>query len=140
MKRSLCFGPKTFAYFDGAKKHAADRPWFDGNRSLYEEAVEVPFSHLVSELREALAPAVAGVAFSARKLSKPLLRKAKGREGPVLRENATAYFAEQATSMFEMNPGIYLSFGAKPEDNVIGCGLYMPSARQIRQLRAQFAA
>ena len=42
--------------------------------------------------------------------------------------------------MFETNPGIYLSLGAAPEDNVYACGMYMPSARQIRELRPKLCA
>ena len=133
------FGPKTFAYFRGASKHASHRAWFEEHRSLYSEGVEMPFSHLVNELREALSPALPGIVFSPCKITKPLLRRMKDADGPALRQTATAYFSEPPTSMFEMNPGVYLSFGAKPEDNVVGCGLYMPSARQIRELRIRFA-
>ena len=135
MRDPFKFGSKTFVYFDGAREHASDRAWFDAHQALYVDAVEVPLTHLVNQLRERLAPALPGIGFSPRRIARPLLRKTRDTDGSVLRRNATAYFSEPATSMFEMNPGIYLSFGAGPDDNVIACGIYMPSGRQLKELR-----
>ena len=42
--------------------------------------------------------------------------------------------------MFETNPGIYLSFGAADDGNICGCGLYMPSSRQMKALRPRFGS
>ena len=137
---AICFSKHTFRYFAGARRHADDRAWFDANKHLYEQHLLVPFTHLVMELRRALSPLLPGIEFGAKKITKPLLRKPKDEPGPVLRPNATAFFSEPATSMFEMNPGIYLSFGAKAEDNILGCGIYMPSARQLRELRPKLCS
>ena len=137
----LGFTRKSFAYFDGARRHAFDREWFDAHKAQYAEHVEVPLTHLIFSLKEQLAGALPGILFSPRKISKPLKRQnrvSKDKDGPLLRHNATAFFAETATSMFESNPGIYLSFGANEDDNVYGCGLYMPSSRQVKELRPHF--
>ena len=134
------FSRKTFTYFDGARRHSSDKEWFDAHRKQYAEHVEVPLTHLILSLKERLADSLPGVVFSPRRISKPLKRQSKGKEGPLLRPNATAYFAETATSMFESNPGIYLSFGATDEDNICGCGLYMPSSRQLKELRPRFGS
>ncbi len=132
------FTRKTFAYFDGAHRHAADREWFDVHKEQYVEHVEVPFTHLILSLRERLDGSLPGIVFSPRKISKPLKRQSKDNTGPLLRSKATAFFAETATSMFESNPGIYLSLGADEKDNICGCGLYMPSSRQVKELRPRF--
>lgn len=134
------FTRKTFQYFDGARKHANERSWFDENRALYTDHVEVPLTHLVMELRRELSPLLPGIDFSPRKISRPLLRVMKGSDGPVVREKATLFLAETATSMFESNPGSYISLGAAASDNVYGCGMYMPSARQVRELRPRLCA
>ena len=107
---------------------------------LYAEHVEVPLTHLVMELKRELSPLLPGIDFSPRKIAKPMLRVSKGTDGPVVRDKVTAFFAEAATSMFETNPGIYLSLGASPDDSVYGCGMYMPSARQMRELRPKLCA
>ena len=133
------FSSKTFAYFDGAKKNQHDRGWFESNRELYTDAVEVPFEHLVHLLHLRLAPSLPGISFSARKITKPVARAGKDASGPAHRLKTTASFSEKTTSMFESNPGFYVSLGADAEDNVIGCGLYMPSARQFRELRPRLA-
>lgn len=134
----LGFTPKTFAYFDGARRHASDREWFDAHKTQYEQHVEVPLTHLILSLKEQLSASLPGILFSPRRISKPLKRQSREKDGPLLRHKATAFFAETATSMFESNPGIYLSFGANQEDNVCGCGLYMPSSRQLKELRPRF--
>lgn len=132
------FTRKTFAYFDGARRNASDRDWFNAHKAQYAEHVEVPLTHLILSLKEQLADALPGIVFSPRRISKPLKRQSKGKDGPLLRHKATAFFAETATSMFESNPGIYLSFGANEDDNICGCGLYMPSSRQVKELRPRF--
>ena len=134
----FCFSRKTFSYFDGARRHSADKDWFDAHRKQYTDHVEVPFTHLVLSLKEQLADSLPGIAFSPRRISKPLKRQTKDNDGPLVRSKATALFAETATSMFESNPGIYLSFGAGDQDNICACGLYMPSSRQIKELRPRF--
>lgn len=136
----LRFTRKSFAYFDGARRHASEREWFEAHSAQYAEHVEVPFTHLILSLKERLADSLPGIAFSPRRISKPLKRQSKEKDGPLLRHKATAFFAETATSMFESNPGIYLSFGAQEEDNVCGCGLYMPSSRQVKELRPRFGS
>lgn len=136
----LGFTRKTFAYFDGARRHGSDRAWFEAHKGQYAEHVEVPFTHLILSLKEQLADVLPGIVFSPRRISKPLKRqsKDKDKQGPLLRHKAAAFFAETATSMFESNPGIYLSFGANEDDNLCGCGLYMPSSRQFKELRPRF--
>ena len=133
--REFVFTKKTFAYFDGARKHATQRAWFDANRAVYEQHVAVPLTHLVMEVKRELSPLLPGIDFTPRKLAKPLLRVTKSSDGPVVRDKVSAFFAETATSMFETNPGIYVSLGSAPDDNVFGCGMYMPLARQVRELR-----
>ena len=133
--QQFAFSRKTFAYFDRARRNSADRAWFETHREQYAEHVEVPMTHLVLELKRELGPLLPGIDFVPRKLSKPVMRKANDADGPVLRENVTASFAQTATSMFETNAGIYVSVGAKADDNVVGCGLYMPSSRQMKLLR-----
>lgn len=134
------FTRKTFTYFDGAGRHSADRNWFEAHRQQYVEHVEVPFMHLILSLKEQLGEALPGIVFSQRKISKPLKRQSEDKVGPLLRPNVTAFFAETATSRFESNPGIYLSLGGKDDGNICGCGLYMPSSRQMKELRPRFGS
>ena len=134
-KSPFAFSPRTFTYFDQAARHSTDRAWFDEHKSAYDDYVAVPFGYLLAELREALADKLPGLSFSERKLKKPLLRPTAAGQ-PAIRTTATAFLQETATSMFESNPGIYLSFGAGADDNLCGVGLYEPSGRQMKRLRA----
>ena len=95
-------------------------------------------THLTMELKRALGSLLPGVEFSARRISRPVLRQKAEAPGPLLRSKVKAFFSESPTSMFEANPGMYVSFGATEEDTVIGFGIYMPSSRQMKALRPAF--
>lgn len=58
----------------------------------------------------------------------------------LVRASANFFLTEKQTSIFEWNPGLYMQLGDEKIDNVIGMGLYGPSSRQIKRLRAAFAA
>jgi uncharacterized protein (TIGR02453 family) len=126
------FSAATFAYFDAARRKAHNEAWFAANRARWEASVEVPFTHLILELKRELAPLLAGFAFSPRRLSRPVRRANPKREARV-RANAYAALAEPSESMFDMNPGFYIDIGA--ERSLIACGLYEVSSRQMRALR-----
>ena len=138
MPSTLAFTKKTFAYFEAAARHKDDIAWFASHRKSYIEQVELPMTHLTMELKRALSPRLPGVEFSTRRISRPVLRSKAAAAAPLLRTKVKAFFSETPTSMFESNPGIYLSFGATEEDTVIGFGIYMPSSRQTKSLRPVF--
>lgn len=128
------FNKKTFEYFDGAVKNRKNLKWFERNQDLYLEHVKEPFSILIKKCELDLSDLYPGISFET-KVSQPTYRKNKiPVDGTVIKQNAWVFFAEKATSMFEMNPGIYISIGH--EENILGCGVYMPSSRQIKLLRS----
>lgn len=128
------FTQELFRYFDDAREHADNEGWFKAREDEYQRAVVKPFTELVSLLGESLSRHLPGIDFSPRKISRPLKRNSRLGE-PVVRGNIYAHFSVPATSQFEMNPGLYISFGAADDENLFGAGIYTPSSRQMRLLR-----
>lgn len=130
------FSKKTFQYFDLAKKNKKKKAWFLKNKALYETAVKDPYSILIDEMNSRFSEKLPHIVMSPRKISRPLRPKNKAELLGYVKAGAMFYFSEKQTSIFEWNPGIYMHLGDEKEDNVIGMGLYGPSSRQIRRLRA----
>ena len=136
--KPLRFSKDTFTYFEQARQNENSRAWFDSHKQEYADCVLVPFSHLIVQMKERLSVLLPGFEFSPKKIVKPVRRQVEGLEEPVVRSKTTAFFSEAATSIFESNPGIYISLGASVEDNVYGIGLYDVSNRQMKMLRAAY--
>ena len=134
LSRNPNFSSKTFSYFDLAVKNQKKPEWFEKNKKDYEEHVKKPFEHLANLLFKNFASDLPNIDFSPRKITRPL-RRSSDQFGNIVRSNSTAFFSEKPSSQFEWNPGIYISIGAFPEDNVMGLGLYMVSSRQMKLLR-----
>ena len=130
------FTRKTFQYFDLAKKNKFKKGWFEKNKDLYEETIKEPYSVLIREIDHRYSHRLPGVVISPRKISRPLRPAAKAEEHGYVKAGAMFFLSEKNTSQFEWNPGIYLHLGDEKDDNVIGMGLYGPSSRQIKRLRA----
>jgi uncharacterized protein (TIGR02453 family) len=131
---SETFTRKTFEYFEGAVKNRKNLKWFEKNQEHYLEYVNRPFQILIKKCELALSDFFPGISFDL-KVSRPLYRKNKiPLDGTIIKPNAYVFFAEKATSIYEMNPGIYFSVGA--QENILASGLYMPSGRQLKLLRA----
>lgn len=130
------FTKETLRYFDDAFKNRKREGWYAKNESRYQDHVLRPMSSLVERIGIELGDDFPGLEFDPRKISKPTFRKNKvPADGTLVKSEATAFFAEPQTSMFEWNPGIYLSFGRA--ETVLGLGLYMVSSRQLKRIRQQ---
>lgn len=130
------FTASTFRYFDGARRNRKNRDWFTKNLSLYNEHVAEPFAALIGRIDSEFGGELPRIAIANKKVSQPLYRANRiPEDGTVVKPQASVYFSENKTSMFEWNPGIYISIGASDEDNVMGLGLYMISSRQLSLLR-----
>lgn len=128
------FSSKTFTYFDSAIKNKKKIDWLEKHKSDYNEFVKAPFENLTQQLKENFSNEVPRIDFLPRKISRPLRRNPDA-DGAFVRTHVMAFFSEKATSQFEWNPGIYISIGSVPNDNVVGLGLYMVSSRQMSLLR-----
>lgn len=130
------FSRKTFQYFDLAKKNKKKKEWFAKNKELYELSVKDPYGILIREMDHRFSRQVPGIILSPKKISRPLRPKNKAEIMGYVKASSMFYLSEKQTSIFEWNPGIYMQLGDEKEDNVIGIGLYGPSSRQIKRLRA----
>ncbi len=130
------FTRKTFQYFDLAKKNKKKKEWFLKNKAFYEEAVRDPFGLMIREMDHRFSRSLPGIDLNPRKVSRPLRPKNKAEELGYVKAGSFFYLSEKQTSIFEWNPGIYMHLGDEKGDNVIGMGLYGPSSRQIKRLRA----
>ena len=72
------FCKKAFVYFDRARAHAGNWAWFEADRALYAEHVELPLTHLVMELKRELSPLLPGIDFSPRRIAKPPSSRSEG--------------------------------------------------------------
>ena len=133
-KQSSHFNSKTFSYFESAKRNKKNPAWFEKNKMDFDDYVKKPFEELTRLLNENFGSELPRIDFLPRKISRPV-RRNPDEDGGLVRTNVTAFFSEKATSQFEWNPGIYVSIGSMPDDNVMGLGLYMVSSRQMSLLR-----
>lgn len=128
------FSDKTFEYFKKARKNKNNRPWFEKNRALYDEHVFEPFSLLVQKIAVEFGSELPRIDISTKKIVKPI-RRNFDKEIGLIRSNSAVFLSEKPTSLFEGNPGVYISIGEGSEDNIFGLGLYMVSSRQMSLLR-----
>lgn len=134
------FTRKTFQYFDLAQKNKKKKEWFQKNQDFYLENVREPYAFLLREMSHRFHEKLPGIVMTPRKISRPLRPQPKAETQGYVRASSMFFLAEKQYSIFEWNPGIYMSLGDEKEDNVIGMGIYGPSSRQIKRLRAAFAA
>ncbi len=130
------FTRKTFQYFDLAKKNKKKKEWFTKNKDLYESAVKAPFAEVIREIDFRYSEKLPHIALTPRKISRPLRPENKAQELGWVKAGCMFFLSEKQTSIFEWNPGLYLHLGDEKDDNVMGMGLYGPSSRQIKRLRA----
>lgn len=134
--KSPKFTAQTFQYFDQATKNRNNLEWFEKNREKYESAVRDPFSNLVEQIQQKLQKDLPRVPIQAKSIARPLRAKNRAaREGGLIKNFSHITIFEKRSSLFEWNPGIHIQFGAKPDDNFVGLGLYMVSSRQLSLLR-----
>ncbi len=130
------FSAHTFKYFRGAQKNRKNKAWFEKNLESYTEHVKEPFEHVIKKLDTAFSPQLRDIEFRRKKISQPLYRANRiPKDGTQVKSQSSVFFTEKSNSMFEWNPGIYLSVGGDADSNICGLGLYMPSGRQIALLR-----
>jgi uncharacterized protein (TIGR02453 family) len=130
------FTRKTFQYYDEAKRNNRNAKWFPKNKENFEASVRAPFLALLEELNFRIGHRVPSIPMGPRKISRPLRAGKRAAKNGLVRASTYFYLAVPSTSRFESNPGLFMQLGDEKEDNVIGVGLYMPSSRQIRRLRA----
>lgn len=130
------FTRKTFQYFDAAKKNNKKKEWLKPNRDTFEKEVRGPLAALLEEMSHRFSHKVPKVDFSSRKISRPLRSARRAEKHGWVRASGSFYLAEKSESFFEWNPGIFFQVGDEKEDNMIGVGLYTPSSRQLKCLRA----
>lgn len=130
------FSKKTFEYFDLAAKNQKNENWFLKNKGLYEEHVREPFGILIQQLDLRFGDKLPKIEINPKKISRPLYAANKRTPGKgIIKTQSHATLWEKQTSMFEWNPAIYLQFGHEKDANLLGCGLYMVSSRQLKLMR-----
>jgi uncharacterized protein (DUF2461 family) len=130
------FNNHTFKYFDEALKNKFDPDWFEKNKSMYEDNVKAPMEHLVSLLHASVGKDLKKISFNKRKIVNPKVAKNKHQHQGYVKDYTRAYFAQNKTSLYEWNPGIYIQFGSKERDVYFAGGMHEVSSRQIHNFRA----
>ncbi len=128
------FSKSTYKYFSDAKKNTKNKDWFLKHKSEYEENVRQPFENLLFEIQKKLQKELPDLRMDSKIITRPT-RPAHKAESGFVKNFSHVDITEKRTSLFEWNPGIHIRFGTEKDDNIIGCGLYMVSGRQISLLR-----
>ena len=130
------FSEQTFRYFDLAKKNKAKKEWFEKNKAMYEDHVKAPLSHYIQLLKHELGSDLKRILIDPKKITRPLRPSNKAQDLGWIKDHTHVTLWENKTSIYEWNPAIHFQLGTKPDDNLMGVGLYMISSRQIYRLRA----
>jgi uncharacterized protein (TIGR02453 family) len=136
------FSKQTLLFIEKAARQK--RPdWLDKNRAQYEKLLLQPLQHLARQLKSTLAAAASGYHFPQKgigRLKRPTNRVLEHGGGPF--KSWVAYSASRPSeSRFERNPSLFFMIDpTDPDDSVlVAGGLYMPSSRQLRAIRAAIA-
>lgn len=132
---ALVFSKKTYLYFDGTKKNANNRKWFEKNHSLYLEHVREPFAFLVDSIAKEYSSDLSKIPIKSAKITRPLRNGSRAEDMGLIKTSTHLTLCEKNISRFEWNPAIHIQFGEKEDDNLIGVGLYMTSSRQLSLMR-----
>lgn len=114
--------------------------WLDKNKSLHERVIVEPLKELAAYLTTHIAgrPEARGFKFPRRgfgRIRRPSFKIGPGE--PAYRNWVHLSASRPSVSRFDDNPGLYFYFSS---DRIFsGGGLYAPSYRQIKQMRAVFA-
>lgn len=109
--------------------------WLDQHKKEFEAVVQKPLRDLAFHLANGLSKEARGYKFPLRGFGR--LRRPKhkvGRGQPAYRDWVHLQASRPSNSMFDTNPGLYFYMSAK--ECFAGSGLYDPSSRQIKQIRA----
>lgn len=112
------------------------KDWFLENEKNYESHVKEPFEHLLGRLYTKFSKEIGSLTLRPQTICRPLRPSNKVEEKGLIKNFSSIRISEKRTSRFEWNPGIFIQFGARAEDNFIGMGMYMLSSRQLKKLRA----
>lgn len=133
--KALNFTKDTFRYFDLAKRNKFKKEWFEKNKDLYEESVKAPMAYFLLKIKQELGNDLKRILVDPKKITRPLRPSNKAKDLGWLKDHSHFTLWESKTSIFEWNPAIHFQVGAKPDDNLLGVGLYMVSGRQIHRFR-----
>jgi uncharacterized protein (TIGR02453 family) len=137
-KPATRFNRETFAFLrKAAKQKRAD--WLDRHREEYEHALLLPLQGLARHLKSALGPTATGYNFPQKGLARIRRSEERAREyGALYKDWVTYSAAKPRKSRFDHNPNLFFMINPDDEDGdsvLVAGGLYMPSSRQLRQLR-----
>lgn len=133
------FSKSTIDFLQTAGNQKSES-WLDKKKDQHEEVLVEPLKDLALFLGSKLSGGVEtrGYKFPKRgfgRLRRPSHKIEPGQ--PAYRDWVHLSASRPSTSRFDDNPGLY--FYASPERIFSGGGLYAPSSRQIKKLRAVFA-
>jgi len=115
------------------KKHE----WLDRNREEYEEVLVEPTRALMEAVGRDLRREAPGYRFPTRSFARIRRSADRAKAQGMYKDWIGIQVSRDSGSMFEDLPGLYLHFSAK--EVFTAGGLYMPSSRQVKQIRAWIA-
>jgi uncharacterized protein (TIGR02453 family) len=117
--------------------------WLDRNRAEYEKTLQLPLQNLARHLKAELGPLANGYNFPQKGLARLKRSADRAREYGTLYKDWVSYSAARPRkSRFDHNPNLFFMINPDDEDGdsvLVAGGLYMPSSRQMRQLRETIA-
>jgi len=128
------FTKKTTEFLKRAGSQTSPK-WLDQSKKEFESVIQTPLRDLAFHLAHGLTKEARGYKFPLRGFGR--LRRPKhkvGRGDPAYRDWVHLQASRPSKSIFDTNPGLYFYLSAK--ECFAGAGLYDPSSRQIKQIRA----
>lgn len=114
------------------------RRWLDKNREQYERVLVEPMRELLESVERALRAEARGYRFPRRGFARILRSPEGAREHGPFRDWIGVAVSRESTSRYEGPPNLY--FHISEDEGIFSAGgLYMPSARQTRQIRKWIA-
>jgi uncharacterized protein (TIGR02453 family) len=130
------YSQKSIEFIKKAKRQK--RPlWLDKNRAEYEDVLVEPTRVLMTQVARALKKEAPGYRFPSRNFAR--IRRSADRAAAqgTYKDWIGMNASRDSGSMYEDLPGLYFHFDTS--DVFSAGGLYMPSSKQVKQIRAWIA-
>lgn len=132
------FSPELFRFLNRLKRNN-EREWFQPRKEEYEALGREPMQCLVDELGRLCAKTCPGIIFNPKKAVFRIYRDTRfSNDKTPYKTHVAASFHLSKKSKDEETPGFYLHI--EPNEIFMAAGLYMPSSRQLKNIRANIAS
>ena len=126
------FTPATFEFLQDLERNN-DRPWFQENKSRYEEQVKEPAIRFIQDFEGRLAEISPHFHAGRRSLFRIYRDTRFSKDKSPYKTHVGIQFRHEASGNDVHAPGFYLHI--EPGSNGVGCGIWHPDSRSLSKIR-----